>query len=313
MRKLLAGVAREEGPLDHELPTVLAIAIPLALVAGPLLMAFIGWRGMRGRPRRDQYRPRFRHLALSAITFTLAYNLAFFWQELWLVLPKAMVPGLTPVLYHNNHTWEGEAAIASLFQGTGALALILTALFLLLVLRNAPPRRAAPRLFLAWGVLLAMMQGLLQLPIAVIDPGTDVGQAFDYLGWSETVRVALALLALAMLPIIARACAPHFLAIGPQPVSHPTRRIWWTAAVPALFGIGMTVAFRWPGSLDQLVVSPAIASAIGIGWMAALCWSVRPRAPVPGARTASFPWRWMGALVALLAFFQLVLAPGVAF
>lgn len=295
------------------MPTVLAIALPIALLAAPLLLMLIGWRGMRGRPARDQYRPRFRHIALSAITFALAYNLAYFWQELWLVIPKALTPGLTPYLFHNNHYWEGEAAIASLWQGTGAFAIILSATVLMIVLRSAPPRRAAWRLLFAWGVLLAMMQGLLQVPIAVMDPGTDVGQAFDYLGWPDWWRMTLALLALAALPFVARSAVSHFLAIGPQPVSAPTRRIFWTAAVPAVFGLIITVAFRWPAPLGHLIIRPIIATAIGLFWMAALCWTVRPTAPVASARTAAFPWRWMFAMLLLLAFFQLVLRPGIAF
>ena len=181
------------------------------------------------------------------------------------------------------------------------------------ILDKAPPRRAAWRLLFAWGVLLAMMQGLLQIPIAVIDPGTDVGQAFDYLDLSPAIRMTLALLALAAVPFIARSMAAHFLAIGPQPVSAPTRRIFWTAAVPAIFGLVITVAFRWPAPVGHLIVSPIIASTIGIGWMGALCWSIRPDTPVAGARTASFPWRWLFALLLLLAFFQLVLRPGIAF
>ena len=128
-----------------ETPTILGIALIIALLVAPLILMFVGWGQMRGHPTRDQYRPQLRGIALSAITFAMAYNLAYFWQELWLVLPKALTPGLTPYLLHNTHYWEGEAAIASLWQGTGAFALILTAAILMIVLRKAPPRRAAWR------------------------------------------------------------------------------------------------------------------------------------------------------------------------
>jgi hypothetical protein len=34
---------------------------------------------------------------------------------------RRLAPGLRPTLFHNNHTWEGQHPLASLFQGTGAL------------------------------------------------------------------------------------------------------------------------------------------------------------------------------------------------
>ncbi|WP_157123717.1 hypothetical protein [Allosphingosinicella indica] len=36
----------------------------------------------------------------STLLATLAFNLVFFVQELFLVLPKALTPGLNPTLYH---------------------------------------------------------------------------------------------------------------------------------------------------------------------------------------------------------------------
>jgi hypothetical protein len=41
----------------------------------------------------------------SLLLCALAFNLTFFWQELWLVIPKALTPGPHPVLYHNDHGW----------------------------------------------------------------------------------------------------------------------------------------------------------------------------------------------------------------
>ena len=68
-------------------------------------------------------RPTWRLPIASALLYTLAYNLTFFIQELFLVVPKALTPGLRPTLFHNNHTWQGDHPLASLFQGTGALAI----------------------------------------------------------------------------------------------------------------------------------------------------------------------------------------------
>ncbi len=43
----------------------------------------------------------------SALLCAFAFNLIFFIQELFLVVPKALTPGLRPTLFHNNHHWTG--------------------------------------------------------------------------------------------------------------------------------------------------------------------------------------------------------------
>ena len=71
-------------------------------------------------------RQRWRQTIGSALLYTLAFNLTFFIQELFLVVPKVLTPGLRPTLYHNNHLWLGENPLARLFQGTGALAIFIS-------------------------------------------------------------------------------------------------------------------------------------------------------------------------------------------
>jgi hypothetical protein len=86
----------------------------------------------------------------SALLYALAFNVTFFIQEFFLVLPKALTPGLRPTLFHNNHGWEGENPLASLFQGTGALAILLTGVACALFLRCASRRSTTVRLALIW-------------------------------------------------------------------------------------------------------------------------------------------------------------------
>src|ERR1044072_8261141 len=59
----------------------------------------------------------------SWLLAVLAFNLVFILQDFFLVLPKVLVPGLHPILFHNNHDWSGSDPIAELLQGTGALAI----------------------------------------------------------------------------------------------------------------------------------------------------------------------------------------------
>jgi hypothetical protein len=110
----------------------------------------------------------------SALLYTLAFNLTFFVQELFLVLPKAFTPGLRPTLFHNNHSWQGEHPLASLFQGTGALAIFLTGLGCALLLRRASARSATAHLFLIWVAYNGFFQSLPQVVIGAFNPRNDV-------------------------------------------------------------------------------------------------------------------------------------------
>ena len=65
------------------------MAVLWLILLVPLLPLGVGiWRL---RQRSLSPAPDIRALASSALLCTLAFNLVFFWQELWLVLPKARV------------------------------------------------------------------------------------------------------------------------------------------------------------------------------------------------------------------------------
>jgi hypothetical protein len=96
------------------------------LVLGPLLLGVSGLFHARRRaePSTEPAIPwNWKQTISSALLYTLAFNLTFFIQELFLVLPKALTPGVRATLFHNSHSWEGENPLTSLFQGTGALAI----------------------------------------------------------------------------------------------------------------------------------------------------------------------------------------------
>jgi hypothetical protein len=102
----------------------------------------------------------------SALLYALAFNITFFIQELFLVLPKALTPGLRPTLFHNNHTWEGENPLASLFQGAGALAIFLAGFACALLLRRGSERSTTRQLFLVWMAYNGFFQSLPQVVAA---------------------------------------------------------------------------------------------------------------------------------------------------
>lgn len=99
----------------------------LVLVVAPMLLGLAGLgktRRTTGGSVTGGAAARIYYLTVtSALLYTLAFNLIFFIQELFLVLSKALSPGLRATLYHNNHRWEGDNPLASLLQGTGAVAI----------------------------------------------------------------------------------------------------------------------------------------------------------------------------------------------
>ncbi|HET6783290.1 MAG TPA: hypothetical protein VFH12_05595, partial [Pseudoxanthomonas sp.] len=196
---------------------MIAVAATLVLIVGPLLLASAGWFRARTEPATPAVAWDTRLTLLSALLYTLAFNLVFFVQELFLVLPKAFTPGLQPTLFHNNHRWEGEHALASLFQGAGALATFVLGLGCLLLLRRGAGRATAPRLFLIWLAYCGVFMALPQVVVGALSSGSDVGMAMDYFRLSATAKNIAALLALAAIPLFAREFSRHLLGLASEP------------------------------------------------------------------------------------------------
>jgi len=168
------------------------------------------WRVRRhGEARREPRGPwNWRQRLSSALLYTLAYNLTFFIQELFLVLPKALTPGLHPTLFHNNHTWEGEKRRASLFQGP--LAILMSGTVCGWLLRR-PWRSSTVRMFLIWMTYNGLYQALPQVLVGAISPRSEVGMAMTYLGLGAAAKTAAALTALILTPPTAWWLTRHFL------------------------------------------------------------------------------------------------------
>ena len=249
----------------------------------------------------------------SVLAYVFAFNLTFFIQEVFLVLPKAMVPGLHPTLYHNNHNWTGEAAIADLFQGTGALAILVTGLAFAWI----AARQARPTLLILWLAFHGLFQSLPQFVVGAITAGNDVGQAYDYLRLGAAGEIALALAALAAMPIAGLFLGRRFLATAwdERQVGSARGRYGFLlriAGLPALAAIPIIILFRVPRELIEVLLPPVLVPLFGFAWLQLA--AIRPGGK-PGADGAA-PSRilpLLAACAALLAFFQLVLRPGVPF
>lgn len=298
-------------------PTLL-IAVALILVAGPLLLGFAGM--MRTRRDADATQPGtpwdWRLSVASALLYAIAFNLTFFIQELFLVLPKALIPGLHPTLFHNNHNWQGSNPLAYLFQGTGALATMVSGIICALLLRYGRRQSITVRLFLIWMTYTGFFLALPQLVIAALLPGNDVGLALDYLRVGAIGKTALALLALCIMPPIALALRRPVLGLAwdmrqlAGGVAR-SRFLFQTATAPAVAAILLIIPFRIPRDIIEVVVLPVVVTLIGTAWLQAGAWAVS--ALTPGARRTVRVAGPLIVLLLLLMVFQWVLRPGISF
>jgi hypothetical protein len=223
---------------------------------------------------------------------------------------------LRPTLYHNNHGWDGTNPLASLFQGTGALATLSVGLICLWWLRRARAGSGGLRLFVFWMAYCGCFMALPQVVIGALSPGSDVGMAMAYLQLSPGTCVAAALVALALMPWIAmRLCSAALeLADRPAVVSGPgarTRLVLRWITLPALAGTALVLPFRVPRELVEVVLVPVLVLLCGIPWIQADAWRTREVRPVAAA-APSLAWL-LAAVVGLLVVFQFVLRPGIHF
>lgn len=264
----------------------------------------------------------------SALLYALAFNLTFFIQELFLVLPKALTPGLRPTLFHNNHTWTGDNPLAALLQGTGALAILLTGFASAMLLRYGATRSTTLRLFLVWMTYNGFFQSLPQFVVGAINPQNDVGMAMTFLGLSATTRTVVALIALTAIPVVAlRLTRPLLTLAAADPgylstAGARTRLIFRVATLPSLVAVLLIVPFRVPREWIEVVLVPVVVTMTGVLWLQAGAWYVsstsHPAAlsremRVAGSRDAGSIVIPLCALLALLLLFQLVLRPGLRF
>lgn len=299
--------------------TLIAIWVVAVIAAGPLALGLGGLLG--GRPvdyTRAAVMPwNWRLTITSALLYVLAFNLTFFIQELFLVLPKALTPGLRPTLFHNNHSWDGEHPLAKLFQGTGALATFLTAVACAVFLRREPRQSNTVRLFLIWMAYCGFFMSLPQVVVGAMIPQNDVGMAMDYLGLGVTAKTVAALVALAMIPPLALWLTRQLLSLAESPADVAdakarTRYIFQVATLPALVANVLIIPFRVPREWIEVIIVPAVVTLVGITWMQAGAW--RMSAVNSGGRLGdrSIVYSFAAVLI-LLLLFQLVLRPGVRF
>lgn len=296
---------------------MILIIAALILVACPLLLGLLGVLHARNESPTSTAAWDWRLVVLSALLCTVTFNLVFFVQELFLVLPKAFTPGLQPTLFHNNHLWQGEHPLASLFQGTGVLATFLLGSICLLLLRQGMGRSLASRLSLIWIGYCGVFMALPQVVVGALSSGSDVGMAMEYFKLGANAKAIAALLALAIIPFFAREFSRHLLGLASQPAQLAnagarSRFVFQVATLPALLAIVLILPFRVPREWLEVVFLPLVVFMAGMPWIQSGAWRLRDVVPNALSRTFSLAYP-LAAAVALLLVFQLVLRPGIRF
>ena len=278
------------------LPWIIALALRLRAMGAHVFVGRMGWQP----------------IIHSTLAFILAFNVTFFIQELFLVLPKAMVPGLTATLFHNNHEWTGSDPIAELYQGTGCLAILASGLIFSLL----AARRVKPSYFVLWMAFNGLFQALPQLVVGAIVAGNDVGRAYDYLGIGTIGESLMALVALVAMPVAGIWLGRQFLSAAweqGQLGSFCCRFAFLlrTAGLPTLAALPVIILFRVPREIIEVLAPPILVPLFGYGWVQLAAFypgGARARGVRPEKVTVL-----LIAVAALLAFFQLVLRRGITF
>ncbi|WP_260582332.1 hypothetical protein [Sphingopyxis sp. PET50] len=276
----------------------MTILLTLVAVIGllPLAVGFLRLNGGGGRVDAQSF-------AASTLLCALAFSLTFLVQELGLVLPKALVPGLDPILYHNDHDWSGDAPIAELLQGGGAVATLCSGLLFLWLAGRIGQARPTWRLFAFWMAFQGLFQSLSQWAIGCLIPGNDVGRALAWLDAGPLVTGPL------LVTSVIAMFASGLLLARRYPLRGNDRRTALQLAAAVALAIVPIVPFRIPREPVEVVLIPFVVHLIGLGWLV-LGLGFARRQPAPARPGIIGPFT---ALAALLAAFQLILRPGIAF
>jgi hypothetical protein len=235
----------------------------------------------------------------------------FFWQELWLVVAKALTPGLHPILYHNNHAWTGDAPNVELLQGSGALATFTSGLTFLVGLAYVRRASATWRLLLFWMAFQGLNQSLTQLAIGAVLPGNDIGRTLAYLHVGAGAKWGLFAFALAGLAAAGNSLARAYPGVSVPGATVLTRAFVQEMLLILLPATVLIVPFRVPRDPIEVAFVPLFVNLVGVGWLAMGATTVRGvRSDIVGRPAVIGPAL---ALVAILLIFQLILRPGIPF
>jgi hypothetical protein len=247
----------------------------------------------------------------SVLLCALAFNLTFFWQELWLVIPKALTPGLHPILYHNDHDWTGRSPDLELLQGTGMLATLASGLAFsggLVLARGASPTW---RLFLFWMAFQGLYQSLSQLAIGTLLPGNDVGRALAWMRLGPGAKGALLAFAMVAMALSGAGLASASATDGEPAGARGSRAFLQETQLTAMLAVALIIPFRIPRDFVEVALIPLFVNLLGTGWLALGAGIVARGSKMEDPGRVSWKTPALALGVTLLVF-QCVLRPGIS-
>jgi hypothetical protein len=175
-----------------------------------------------------------------------------FWQELWLVIPKAITPGLSPPLYHNDHDWSGSLPIAELLHGTGAVATLTSGIGALWFLRASQNLSASWRVFAFWIAFQGFFQALSQFAVGVMVPGNDIDRTPAFLGAGDMMKLGILIASIVGMWSAGTVLARHIPPGASRCRQADTRALAASLLITTLFCVVLCIAFRIPRSAIEL-------------------------------------------------------------
>jgi len=287
--------------------------LPLLLLLIPLVWGIYGFLVTRREPKRIINYPSAAIVLNSAVLYALTFNIIFFIQELFLALGKRWL-GLKAVLYHNNHNWYGEHPMDDLAQGYGAVAIFITAIICFIIVRAIRNSTHWLQLFFLWMSFQGFAQSIPQFITAFMAPDTDTGQAFNYLGLSQTTGLIISISGILLMLLIGSLFSKYLLQLASSAVITETARsrsgyLFRIAIVASVIGIILIIPFRimpW-----ERASAPFFVTLLSIPMVFANGWRVKTLVPVNNGINKKIFLMPVILLIILLVIFQLILAPGV--
>jgi hypothetical protein len=287
--------------------------LPLLLLFIPVLWGLYGFIKTKKAAKNKIAYPGIALIINSAVLYALAFNLIFFIQEFFLALGKRWL-GLKAVLYHNNHNWYGSHPMEGLAQGYGAAAIFITAIICFIIARTMKNSKHWVQLFFLWIAFQGFAQSIPQFITAFMAPDTDTGQAFTYLGLSQTTGWIISITGIALMLFIGSLFTKYLLQLAPSAsiTENAGSRFGYLlriALVASVIGVILIIPFRimpW-----DRATAPVFVTLLSIPMVFAHAWKIKPLAPISSDINKKVFIVPIVMLILLLLIFQLILAKGV--
>ncbi|HEY5773182.1 MAG TPA: hypothetical protein VIS75_11155 [Chitinophagaceae bacterium] len=286
--------------------------LPLLLLIIPVLWGIYGFVKTRRTAKNKVSYPGSALIINSAVLYALAFNIIFFIQELFLALGKSWL-GLQAVLYHNNHNWYDEHPMDDLAQGYGAVAIFITAIICFIIARAMKNSPHWLHLFFLWMAFEGFAQSIPQFITAFMAPDTDTGQAFAYLGLSQTTGFIISITGILLMLLIGSLYSKYLLQLAPSNsiTENASSRFGYLsriAILASIIGIILIIPFRimpW-----ERASAPFFVTLLSIPMVFANAWNIRPQPTVNNEVNKKIVLLPIVLLIIVLLVFQLILAKG---